>query len=179
MNVFHLPCARLYIHTWTSAAASTYACEHTHARAHRRRRRAQVPHRTAPHRTEPRNSAPAAVARRRPKAAHTISNVRTRAVFHAPMFALNAVADLNAYKPNRTRSTADVKALARFRYAHACAQAHAGARSHMDAHVCKHVAQARIDDPLIIHEAIRMDMDTCTYRVHKYHTCVCVASMAS
>jgi hypothetical protein len=45
-----------------------------------------------PRRTEPRPSAPAAVARRRPKAAHTWDNVVSDAMFHAPMFALNVVA---------------------------------------------------------------------------------------
>ncbi len=37
--------------------------------------------------------------------AHTQDNVLTDAVFHAPMFALNANAPWNACKPSRTRST--------------------------------------------------------------------------
>jgi hypothetical protein len=40
------------------------------------------------------------IAHRRPKAAHTDSNVVTAAVFHEPMFALNAVAALNVCEPN-------------------------------------------------------------------------------
>ncbi len=35
--------------------------------------------------------------------AHTWYNVVTDAVFHAPMFALNADADMNACEPNHTR----------------------------------------------------------------------------
>ena len=41
--------------------------------------------------------------RRRPNPAHTEINNVTRAVFHAPMFALNA--ESNACEPNDTRST--------------------------------------------------------------------------
>jgi hypothetical protein len=40
-----------------------------------------------------------------PEAAHTAYNVVTDAVFHAPMFALNAHADKNACEPSNTRST--------------------------------------------------------------------------
>jgi hypothetical protein len=40
-----------------------------------------------------------AASRRRPKAAHTEDNDVTDEVFHAPMFALNAVADWNICKP--------------------------------------------------------------------------------
>jgi hypothetical protein len=45
------------------------------------------------------------VARRWPKAAHTWNNVVTDAVFHAPMFALNANVLANACEPSLTRST--------------------------------------------------------------------------
>ncbi len=45
---------------------------------------------------EARPSAAAVVRAAGPGAAHTQSNLVTAAVFHAPMFALNADADLNA-----------------------------------------------------------------------------------
>ena len=48
---------------------------------------------------------PRRAALRRPKAAHTACNVVTDAVFHAPMFALNAVADQNACEPDHTQFT--------------------------------------------------------------------------
>ena len=46
------------------------------------------------------------------KAAHTSAKLVIRAVFHAPMFALNAGADWNACAPNHPRSTLSGKALA-------------------------------------------------------------------
>ena len=39
------------------------------------------------------------------RAAHTLQISLTRAVFHAPMFALNAIASENACEPSRKRST--------------------------------------------------------------------------
>ena len=39
------------------------------------------------------------------KAAHTAYNVVTRDVFHAPMFALNAISPANACEPSNKRST--------------------------------------------------------------------------
>ncbi len=39
------------------------------------------------------------------RAAHTACNVVIEAVFHAPMFALNADAELNACEPSHPRST--------------------------------------------------------------------------
>ncbi len=51
-------------------------------------------------------------AARAEKAAHTSCNEVTRAVSHAPMFALNIDAPRNACAPNHPRSTADGKALA-------------------------------------------------------------------
>jgi hypothetical protein len=76
-------------------------------RAYRQYRRAQRLCRRAQRlcRIEPRSSASAAMAHRRPKATHTICNVLTDAVFHAPMFALNAFASRNACEPKHTRST--------------------------------------------------------------------------
>jgi len=49
--------------------------------------------------SKPRPSASTIVRAAGPKAAHTPSIVATRAVFHAPMFALNADADRNACAP--------------------------------------------------------------------------------
>jgi hypothetical protein len=63
------------------------------------------PAHNGPRRMGDRPSAPAAGTRRRLKAAHTQNMFDTDAVFHAPMFALNADADANACEPNRTRST--------------------------------------------------------------------------
>jgi hypothetical protein len=45
--------------------------------------------------------------RRRPDAAHTQYNVVTDAVFHAPMFALNVDAPMNACAPSRPWCSAD------------------------------------------------------------------------
>ncbi len=97
--------AQLYLRTWTPA----------HARAH-----------TSPHYTRARSSAvpPRTTARGAPttrrarpacggaplgpeKAAHTWDNEVTRAVFHAPMFALNADAELNACAPKPHAVDAD------------------------------------------------------------------------
>ena len=74
----------------------------THTRARRRRRRAQRP---APDRRPAERVPPRWRAARAEKAAHTLDNVVTAAVFHAPMFALNAVADWNACEPSHPRST--------------------------------------------------------------------------
>jgi hypothetical protein len=83
------------------------------------------------------------------RAAHTKDNVVTAAVFHAPMFALNADADWNACEPNHPRSTADGKALACVG-ADACApdrtRAHARARTQ---HAGACVWRAGIGDPFV------------------------------
>ena len=42
--------------------------------------------------------------RRRPKAEHTVYKVVTDAVFHVPMFALNADVASNVCEPNQTQS---------------------------------------------------------------------------
>ena len=84
--------AQPYIHTWTPAQASAYTC----VRAHRRcRRAASKIGRVRPPRWR-------AAGR---KAAHTAVKSLTRAMFHAPMSALNALAVANACEPSRTRST--------------------------------------------------------------------------
>ena len=94
------------------------------------RRRTQVPRRT-----EPRPSAPAAVARRRPKAAHTLYMFDTRAVFHAPISALNPVVVWNACEPSDMRSP-PAESARTFRRRYTWAEAHAGARTHTRTHMC-------------------------------------------
>jgi hypothetical protein len=83
-----LPNGRTYTQGPAQARPSS-TCAHA-----RRCRRAQeaAPHRSPAERV--RHSA-----RRRAEKAHTEANVVTDAVFHAPMFALNAVADQNACAP--------------------------------------------------------------------------------
>ena len=91
------------------------------------------------------NTRPPAVARRPgPKAAHTAPNVVTPAVFHAPMFALNADAEANACAPSHPRSTptgrrSHVSARMRARpISHAHARAHGrnrGACAHAHAYL--------------------------------------------
>ncbi len=68
-----------------------------------------------PRRTEARPSASAVVRAAGPRAAHTPCNEATRAVFHAPMFALNADAELNACAPKPPRGPRRREGLARFR----------------------------------------------------------------
>ncbi len=63
-----------------------------------------------PRRTEARPSASAVVRATGPRAAHTEAMFDTDAVFHAPMFALNAHADWNACEPSHPRSTATERA---------------------------------------------------------------------
>ncbi len=74
-------------------------CARTRARTHRRRRRAQRPHMRR--RPTVRSLLRCAAG---PEAAHTLDNVVTRAVFHAPMSALKADAELNACEPSSRRS---------------------------------------------------------------------------
>jgi len=104
---------------------------------------------TRPRRIEARQSASAIVRAAGPRAAHTEDNVVTRAVFHAPMFALNADADWNACVPRPHAVTADGKALAWVR-ADACApdrtRAHARARTQ---HAGACVWRAGIGDPFV------------------------------
>jgi hypothetical protein len=76
---------------------------HAHTRA-----ASAVPPRTparAASTTPPSASRPRWRAARAGKAAHTKANEMTDAVFHAPMFALNADADWNACEPSHPRST--------------------------------------------------------------------------
>jgi hypothetical protein len=77
------------------------------------------------------------------KAAHTYSNEVTDAVFHAPMFALNADIEANACKPSHMRSSPTESArLARVRV-------RPNAHAHTEAHVGAYVVQARTSDRFI------------------------------
>jgi hypothetical protein len=98
VHIFRLSYAQLYQHTWTPAHARAHTSTHTHARAH-----------TGPRRTDdpPSASRPRWRAAGPERAAHTDSNVVTDAVFHAPMFALNADADWNACAPRPPAVDAD------------------------------------------------------------------------
>ncbi len=69
-----------------------------------------------PRRTEARPSASAIVRAAGPGAAHTLVNVVTAAVFHAPMLALKADAELNACAPKPHAVHADGQGLARFQH---------------------------------------------------------------
>jgi hypothetical protein len=151
-----------------------YTSVHTRARAHRRSRRAQ---RHAPHR-RPGRARPAAVARRRAeKAAHTEAMSDTDAVFHAPMFALNAEVEdstskENACGPNHPRST-PTEGARMCRRGCVRAQSHTHTRAHTDAarvRVCAagpHRRSARRGSQT------RMDIDTCMHHVSIYHTRAC------
>jgi hypothetical protein len=68
-----------------------------------------------PRRIEAPPSASAVVHATGPGAAHTPAMFDTDAVFHAPMFALNAVAPWNACAPKPHAVDADGQGLARFR----------------------------------------------------------------
>jgi hypothetical protein len=86
---------------------------------------------------------------RRPaeKAAHTLNNEVTRAVFHAPMFALNADADKNACKPSHTRSTPTEGARTCRRGCLGAQSRTHSARAHGTQHVGARMRRARIGDP--------------------------------
>jgi hypothetical protein len=82
----------------------------------------------------PTASATARGARRRRKAAHTLVKPVNDAVFHAPMFTLNADANRNACEPNHTGS-APTECAHTFRRGYMCARTHAHACTYMNAHV--------------------------------------------
>ncbi len=97
--------------TYTEGPAQASAC----TCAQRVRASAVPPRTTGLRRIEARPSASAVVRAAGPGAVHTWYNVVTRAVFHAPMFALNADADANACAPKPHAVDADGQGLARFR----------------------------------------------------------------
>ena len=99
-----------------------------------------VPHRTAAEHIRLRWRAPG-----RKRRTHTWYKLETRAVFHAPMFALNADADWNACAPKPHAVHADGQGLARFRVSgfrpspqHEPANPCAHSRSIPIAHWCMH-----------------------------------------
>ena len=96
MYVYIYTYTYIYTHTYMypvfRTRSSTYTCGHPRMRvptcfAHNDPRRIDDP---------PSASRPRWRAARAEKAAHTWNMFDTDAVFHAPMFALNAVAELNA-----------------------------------------------------------------------------------
>ncbi len=129
MHITRLCCAQLYLHTWTPAHARAHTSAHTQnariggAAAHNGPRRIDA---------LPSASRLRWRAARAGEAAHTNSNEVTAAVFHAPMFALNAFADLNACAPSHPRSTPTERARMSRR---GCvrAQSHTHTRAHTDA----------------------------------------------
>ena len=92
MHASNLPSGRPYLHPRPRASECLHVC----ARA----RTSAVPPRTTGHTAfEARPSASAVVRAAGPGAAHTPCMFDTDAVFHTPMFALNADADWNACAP--------------------------------------------------------------------------------
>ena len=114
--------ARMYIHGYMHRASPprgrTYTegpaqSECLHVCATRVRIGSAAAH-NRPRRTEARPSASAIVRAAGPGAAHTKAMFDTDAVFHAPMFALNADAEPNACAPKPHAVDADGQGLARF-----------------------------------------------------------------
>jgi hypothetical protein len=98
----------VFVRAAIPAHVHTRACACPHVSAHTRASTSAVPPRTtarAASNNPPSASRPRWRAARAEKAAHTLPNVVTAAVFHAPTFALNADADLNACEPSHPRST--------------------------------------------------------------------------
>jgi hypothetical protein len=112
------------------------------------------------------------VAPRGRKAAHTEDKAVTRAVFHAPMFALNADALENACEPKPHAVHADRKG------SHGSAQMRGNPNPHPRVRASPNAARARvcgarIGDP-ILRVALRMDTATCIYCVYQNQICVSV-----
>jgi hypothetical protein len=126
--------------------------------------------------SEARPSASAIVRAAGPEAAHTSYMFDTNAVFHAPMFALNADANANACAPRPHAVHADGQGLARFG-ADACAPKHARthARAPISAHGCASGAHARIGDPILQCASIPLR----AFIVLINATCVCSIDLAS
>jgi hypothetical protein len=154
MRITRLCYAQLCAHTWAPAHARAHRTAHTRARAHRPSRRARRP---APHR-RPRRARPAcAGAPPGPeRAAHTEAMFNTDAVFHAPMFALNAFAERNACAPSHPRSTPT----GRRSHASARMRGRPIARARTQ-HSSACVRRARIGDPFI---CVDIYIHTCRVR---------------
>jgi hypothetical protein len=109
------------------------------ARTHRRRRRTQRPRM----RRRPAERSPPQCARG-PGVAHTLDKLVTEAVFHAPMFALKADAELNACEPIHATLGGGGKCLHASARMRARARTHTSARTH--ARLGAYVAHARLGD---------------------------------
>jgi hypothetical protein len=158
--------------SYTYTRGRARKCVPARVRAHTRARFgvAAGAQRPAPHRR------PAERARRvgcrRPKAAHTRYRLDTDAVFHAPMFALNADAEENACEPKRTRSTPTERARTiRRRCVRPNPHAHTRTRARTHMWACRLDTHASVTHSSI-DVARRMDIDACMYRVDEYHKCV-------
>jgi hypothetical protein len=110
------------------------------------------------------------------KVAHTAANVVRAAVFHAPMFALNAVAHWKACEPTHTQSppAEGARMCRRGLRGRRITHAHTRARARTQ-HVGARVRRARIGDPFVC-VARRMDIDTCMHHVSIY---ICYTSACS
>jgi hypothetical protein len=123
----------------------TRTCAHTSA----------APPRTTAAHASTTDRARSAAVRAGPGAAHTRYNVVTEAVFHAPMFALKADAELNACEPRPRRSSAAAGS-ARMRW-RGCGRAHAHtrARARPHARLGAYVAHDRFGDTRVRRSAYR------------------------
>jgi hypothetical protein len=107
-------CARARVQASACTCAHARACKRVPARVCTRARIGGAAAHNRPRRIEARPSASAIVCAAGPRAAHTLYNEVTDAVFHAPMFALN-FAPTNACAPKSHAVDADGQGLARFR----------------------------------------------------------------
>jgi hypothetical protein len=167
-SIFRLCYAQLYLHTWTPAHARAHTfCAHTHARAHRRRRRAQRP---APHR-RPGRARPAcggAPPGRKGSAYRGQRGDRGGVPRADVRVERRRILERLRAEPRAVR--ADRNALARFG---ADAQSHTHTRARTDAaraRVCAAGAHRRS-----VHRCSqpRMDVDTCMRCVYIHCVCAC------
>ena len=123
----------------TSGHTRTHTHTHTRARAHTHTHmRACTSSRTRPRHIDDRPSASAAL-HAPAETAHTSENDVTRAVFHAPMFALKAVAEKNACEPTargRRRREVLVHSVRMRVHPHTRARTHTHAWTHTHVRVC-------------------------------------------
>ena len=113
--------------------------------------------------------------RRAETAAHTAYMFDTDAVFHAPMFALNAAADWNACEPSHTRSTpTDGARMCRRGCVGAQSNTHTRVRARTQ-HVGACVRQARIGDPFV---RVARGIYRYMHALGIHILCMCAPSMA-
>ena len=94
----------------------------------------------------------------------------TAAVFHAPMFALNADAEKNACQPKPLAVDADGKRSHGAAGLRGPPYSHAPARAR--AHMCARLWRTHAFGDPILCVALHMDIAICTYCVYQYHMCV-------